>query len=59
MKKLDRDTQEWDQEWANCVQLTEALKLAPDDANLKAALKESAERLGAIVPIAATDPDAH
>jgi hypothetical protein len=55
MKKLDRDTPEWDQEWANCVQLTEALKLAPGDANLKAALKESAEKLGAVVPIAATD----
>jgi hypothetical protein len=53
MKKLNRDTPEWDQEWANLVQLTEILKQAPDDANLKAALKESAEKLGVIVPIAA------
>jgi hypothetical protein len=43
MKKVDRDTPEYAQEWANCAQLTEALKLAPDDTKLKAALMESAQ----------------
>jgi hypothetical protein len=56
MKKVDRDTPEYAQEWANCAQLTEALKLAPYDTNLKAALMESAEKLGIIVPIDAADP---
>ena len=50
-EKTDRDTPEYAQEWANCAQLTEALKLAPNDTNLQAALMESAERLGIIVPI--------
>jgi hypothetical protein len=59
MTKLKRDTPEWRHEWAKCAQLTEALKLAPGNANLKAALRASAEKLGFIVPVAAPDSVTH
>jgi hypothetical protein len=51
MTKLTKDTPEYAQEWAKMVQITEALKLAPNNVELKAALLESAEKLGAVVPI--------
>jgi hypothetical protein len=56
MTKLNRDTPEWNQEWAKLAQITEALRHAPADVGLQEALKQSAEKVGVIVPITATGP---
>ena len=54
MTKLTKDTPEYHEEWAKMEQITEALKRAPHDVDLQEALKQSAEKLGIIVPI--TEP---
>lgn len=48
MKRVERDTPEWHQEWANLRVLLEAWKITPDNKVAIAAVKVSLEKLGLI-----------
>ena len=55
MAKLDKDTPEFQSEWAKLLASLEAWKIAPADKGRIATVSESLEKLGLIVPIDSPD----